>query len=103
MFTGIVLYGHPGDAGAFDQYYEQTHTPLVQKMPGLRRFEMTRIVATAGGSRPPYYLVALLTFDEPEEAQASLQSPQGQAVVQDLAHFATGGATVLLGPTLALG
>jgi uncharacterized protein (TIGR02118 family) len=102
MFTGIVLYGHPRDAGALDQYYEQTHTPFVHKIPGLRRLEVTRIVATADGGRPPYYGVALLTFDGPEEAQASLQSVQGQAVVQDLAHLATGGATVLLASTQAL-
>lgn len=103
MFTAVVLYGKPDDAGAFDRYYEQTHTPLAKKIPGLKRFEVTKTVATPDGSPPPYYLLAILTFDGPEEAQAGLQSVEGQAATQDLANFATGGVTVLLGPTQSLG
>jgi uncharacterized protein (TIGR02118 family) len=99
MFTVVVLYGQPNDAEAFDGYYSQTHTPITQKIPGLKRFEATTIVATPDGSPSPYHLVAMLTFDSPEDAQGGLQSSEGQAAVQDLANFATGGVTVLLGPT----
>jgi uncharacterized protein (TIGR02118 family) len=99
MYSVVVLYGQPTDPAAFDSYYEQTHTPLVQKIPGLKRFEVTKVVATRDGSPAPYYLVAMLTFDSPEDAQTGTQSSEGLATRQDLVNFATGGATVLLGPT----
>lgn len=99
MFSVVVLYGQPNDPAAFDSYYEQTHTPLAQKIPGLQRFEVTKVVATPDGSPAPYYLVATLGFDSPEDAQTAMQSSQGQAAGQDLGNFATGGATFLLGPT----
>lgn len=54
------------------------------------------------GSSSPYHQVVTLAFDSLENAQAGLQSSEGQAAVQDLANFATGGVTVLLGPTQSL-
>jgi uncharacterized protein (TIGR02118 family) len=36
MFQLTVFYGQPQDPQAFDRYYEQTHTPLAKKIPGLR-------------------------------------------------------------------
>jgi uncharacterized protein (TIGR02118 family) len=102
MFTVVVLYGQPNDPAAFDSYYQQTHTPLAQKIPGLKRFEVTKVVGTPDSSPAPYYLVATLSFDSPEEAQAAMQSSEGQAAGQDLGNFATGGATFLLGPTQSI-
>jgi uncharacterized protein (TIGR02118 family) len=37
-----VIYEQPADADAFDKHYLQTHTPLVQALPGLDRFEVAR-------------------------------------------------------------
>ena len=72
------------------------------KIPGLKRFEATTIATTPDGSPSPYHKVAMLTFDTPEDAQAGLQSLEGQAAIQDLTNFATGGFTALLGPTQTL-
>lgn len=102
MFTVVVLYGQPHDANAFDRHYEQTHTPLAKKIPGLKRFEVTKVVATPDGSPSPYRQVVTLGFDSLEAAQAGLQSSEGQAAIQDLENFATGGITGLLGPTQTL-
>lgn len=43
-----------------------------------------------------YHMVAVLEFDSMDDLQAVLASSQGQAVVADLANFASGGVTVLL-------
>jgi uncharacterized protein (TIGR02118 family) len=32
-----VLYGHPDDPEAFEEYYANTHMPLVDEMPNLKR------------------------------------------------------------------
>src|SRR5205823_4915681 len=95
MVKLTVLYGHPTDPAAFEQYYAATHLPLVDKMAGLTRTEFTRVLPNADGSPPPYYRVAELWWDSPETMQTSLGAPEGQAAVGDLPNFATGGVTVL--------
>src|SRR5215211_9063622 len=50
MVKLTVLYGHPDDPDAFEEYYANTHMPLVDKMPNLQRYETARIVATPDGS-----------------------------------------------------
>lgn len=96
MVKLTVLYGHPEDPAAFEDHYANEHRSLVEKIPGLQRFEVARVVATPDGSEPPYYMVAELYFESPEVLQESLASPEGQATAGDIPNFATGGATVLI-------
>lgn len=95
MVKVIVLYGHPADPAAFDEHYANVHAPLVQKMPGLKLFEVSRVVGTADGGDLPHYRIAELSFESQETLQAALSSPEGQETVGDLPNFASGGATVL--------
>lgn len=90
-----VLYGPPEDPGAFEEYYEGTHLPLVARVPNLRRFEAGK-TASADGTEPPYYRIAELWFDGPEVMQESLASEEGRAASGDIPNFATGGATVFV-------
>jgi uncharacterized protein (TIGR02118 family) len=96
MVKMIVLYGPPTDPDAFEDHYANTHLPLAAKIPNVKRFEASRVVATPDGSEPPFYRVAELWFDSHEDLQASTSSPEGQVTVQDIGNFATGGATVLI-------
>jgi uncharacterized protein (TIGR02118 family) len=96
MVKLVVAYGQPEDPGAFDQHYSETHTPLAQKIPNVRRFEAGKVLGTADGSAAPYYFIAELWFDTAEELQASLQSPEGQAAAADVGTFASGGATLMV-------
>lgn len=91
----LAMYKTPKDAAAFDAYYMQTHAPLAKKIPGLRRYELSRgpIGSPAGDSG--FYLVAILHFDDAEALKAGLGSPAGQAAAGDLANFATGGVDLL--------
>jgi len=95
MIKVTVLYGHPTDTDAFDRYYAETHIPLAEKIPGLQRFEVARVVATPDGSQAPYYRMADLYFESQEALQAAMGAPEGQAAGDDLANFATGGVTML--------
>jgi uncharacterized protein (TIGR02118 family) len=96
MVKLTVLYGPPTDPAAFDDYYTNTHVPLVDRMPGLQRFEASRVVAAPDGDEPPYYRIAELWFESQEALQASMGSPEGQATAGDIPNFASGGATVLI-------
>jgi uncharacterized protein (TIGR02118 family) len=96
MVKLTVLYGQPKDAAAFERYYVNTHTPIAQKVKGLRRFEVAKVVGTADGKPSPYYRIADLYFDSTEQMQQSLASKEGQAAAADIANFAAGGVTLLI-------
>jgi len=92
----VVLYGHPSDPAAFEDYHANQRLPLAAKVPDVKRFEAGRVAATPDGSAPPYYRVAELWFDSLESLRASMASPEGEATVADIPNFATGGATVMI-------
>jgi uncharacterized protein (TIGR02118 family) len=96
MVKAVVLYGTPEDPEAFERYYAQTHTPLANAIPGLQRFEAARAIATPDGSAVPYQRIAELTFEDMDALQAGLGSDEGQAAVDDIPNFATGGVTIFL-------
>ena len=96
MVKFVVMYGQPDDPAAFDAHYAGTHVQLVEKIPGLRRFEAGKVLGTPDGGPPPFYYLAELWFDDGAALQASLGSPEGQAAGADVETFATGGATVMI-------
>ena len=92
----VVMYKAPRDASAFDKYYFEKHLPIAKKIPGLRKYEVSRgAVATPAGASN-YHLVAILHFDDVAAIQAAFASGEGQAAVADLQNFATGGADIFL-------
>jgi uncharacterized protein (TIGR02118 family) len=95
MHVLTVCYGHPADPKAFDAYYQATHRPLVDKLPGLASFT-ARHCESLDGSQPPYYLIAELAFASKEAMNAALASPEGQAAAADVANFADAGATMFV-------
>jgi uncharacterized protein (TIGR02118 family) len=92
----VVLYKTPKDAGAFDAYYFNTHVPIAKKIPGLRKYEVSKgPVATPAGSSG-LHLVATLHFDDVASIQKAFASAEGQAAAADLQKFATGGVDMFL-------
>jgi uncharacterized protein (TIGR02118 family) len=96
MADVIVLYKTPKDPAAFDKYYAETHIPLAKKMPGLRKYQVSKgPVATPAGPSG-FHLIATLTFDNMEAVQAAFGSAEGKAAAGDVPNFASGGADILL-------
>ena len=89
----VVSYGQPDDPAAFDAYYRDTHTPLAVQMPGLVRLT-TGSPQPLDPSQPAPYLVAELDFESEQEMGAAFTSAEGKAAADDIANFATGGATM---------
>jgi uncharacterized protein (TIGR02118 family) len=88
----VVLYKTPTDPAAFDKYYADIHIPLAKKLPGLRKYTVTKgPVATPGGPSP-FYLIAILSFDSMAAIGAAFASPEGKATAADVPKFASGGA-----------
>lgn len=96
MVKITVLYGPPTDTAAFEEHYANTHVPLVGRISGVHRFEASRVVGTPDDSAPPYHRIAELWFDGEEALQAAMGSEEGQATIDDIPTFATGGATVVI-------
>ena len=97
MMKVTVIYGHPSSAEEFEKYYAGTHLPLAAKMKGVMRLELTKFLSAPDGSAPASYRMAEVYFSTQAQMQQTLQSPEGQATVADLAKFATGGVTVMIG------
>jgi uncharacterized protein (TIGR02118 family) len=92
----LVLYKTPSDPAAFDAYYEGTHIPKAKKIPGLRKYEVSRNPVVTPAGPAPVHLVAILHFDDLAAIQAAFASPEGMAAGADVANFATGGADMLI-------
>ena len=97
MIKLTVLYGHPTDVSAFEEYYANTHLPIVANMKGFDKVEYTKFISAPDGSQAAYYRMAEFWFTSPEALQATMGSAEGQATAADLANFATGGVKLLVG------
>ena len=92
----LVMYRTPKDAGAFDKYYFERHVPLAKKIPGVRKYEVSRGPVASPMGPSAFHLIATLHFDDMAAIKAAFASPQGQAAAADVASFATGGADILM-------
>ncbi|MGI9149624.1 MAG: EthD family reductase [Chloroflexota bacterium] len=78
MIRFLVLYQRPTDVPAFERHYLDVHVPLAKKLPGLRKYAVSRTVTAVRGPKP-YYLVAELEWDDMASLQRDFASPIGQA------------------------
>lgn len=92
----VVLYKTPKDAAAFDKHYAETHIPLAKKIPGLKKYAVSKGPVASPTGPSGIHLVAILTFDSVADIQAGFASPEGQAAGGDVPKFASGGADLLI-------
>jgi uncharacterized protein (TIGR02118 family) len=92
----VVLYTQPADAEAFDEHYLGVHGPLVEKVPGLQRFEGARFVAAADDGEMTYHRIAELWFEDQESMQAALGSDEGKATGRDYGQIAPPGSRMFV-------
>lgn len=98
MIKLVALFKRPEDVEAFDQHYSEVHSPLMQKVPGLQRMEVTRSLKTFRGE-PEYYLVAEMYFQDKESFDAAMASDENRAAGKDLMSFAREYVTMFYGET----
>jgi len=96
----IVLYNQPKDTAAFEKYYAEKHVPLFASHAqeiGVTRVELVKFAATIDGQRPALYRMADLRWESRAALEQGIATAGFKAVAADLANFATGGVTVLIG------
>jgi uncharacterized protein (TIGR02118 family) len=94
MHKLTVQYTDPADPAAFDAHYHEVHVPLAAKIPGLRRFTLSK--PRGMGAAAPY-LVAELWFDDADALNAGLGSAEGAAAAADVQTFAVGSVVMFAG------
>jgi uncharacterized protein (TIGR02118 family) len=95
MAQVVVTYKTPKDTAAFDKHYAESHIPLAKKMPGLRKYQVSKgPVATPAGPSG-IHLIATLTFDDMAAIGAAFGSAEGRATAADVPKFASGGADIV--------
>ena len=96
MIKLVALFKRPDDVEAFDAHYEGTHAPLMQKVPGLERMEVTRNLRAFRGE-PEYYLIAEMYFRDRDAFDEAMQSEENRAAGKDLMSFAREYVTMVYG------
>lgn len=87
MVKLVAIYSPPDDAQAFENHYREVHTPLVRKMPGLKKLEVSRFFGAPQGDAR-YYMMAEMYFADKDALFAALKSDEGKAAGKDLMGFA---------------
>lgn len=92
MLTLTALFKKPEDTAAFDEHYNNVHAPLMQKVPGLRKMEVTRFTkmltpANALISEQPY-LQCTMYFENMDTFKSAMASEENKAAGKDLMNFA---------------
>jgi uncharacterized protein (TIGR02118 family) len=87
MFKLVALYRTPADSAAFDEHYFNTHYPLMSKVPGYDKIEVSKVTRTMMGDSN-VYLMYEMWFSDKDALKAALRSPENAAAGQDLMGFA---------------
>ena len=87
----VVMCDTPSDIEAFERHYREVHIPLAKQLPGLRRYTVSHDATPVVGE--PYYLVAMLDWDDMESLDAAFGSAAGNRTAEDattnLSRYAT--------------
>lgn len=91
----IALYAKPENEATFLEHYRNVHCPLVEKIPGLHRLEITMVGPTMIGPKGTYMMAEMYFQDDAFDT--AMASPENQACGKDIANFAKGLITVMIG------
>ncbi len=84
----VVIYKTPTNAAAFDKHYFGIHVSLAKKLPGLRRYEVSRGPIRSPAGAANVHLIATLHFDDLAAIKKAFASAEGQAAGADRRIFA---------------
>ncbi|HET6878494.1 MAG TPA: EthD family reductase [Jatrophihabitans sp.] len=92
----VVLYTRPENPEEFDRHYLDVHVPLVEKIPGLQRFEGARITGVADGGEQTYHRIAELWFADQQAFENALATEESKATAADYQRIAPDGSRMFV-------
>lgn len=87
MVKFMVMFFKPGDLEAFENTYND-FLALVERMPGIRRRQVVGVLGSPMGETR-YYRILEVYYENYEQLQESLTSPQGQEAGRELGRLGT--------------
>ena len=83
MYKFSTIYRRVDDENAVDTFFSETHLPLAEQLPNLRKSEVSRIVGKPGGESR-FYMMYELYFDSVESFQNAMVTETGLALMTAL-------------------
>jgi len=96
MIKLVAFYKTPEDKESFDKHYYEVHMPLVAKIPGLIKSEVSKMKALPG-TESQYYMITEMYYDDMDSLNAAMASPEGKASAKDLMNFAKNNVEFYIG------
>lgn len=87
MFKFVVLYYVVDEPDTLETFFSGTHLPLVESLPGLQRWEVSRVTGKPGG-QSRYYLMTEAYFESRAAFEMALSTEQGIQLAAALKQWA---------------
>jgi uncharacterized protein (TIGR02118 family) len=92
----VVIYPRPQDEEAFERAYTEQHVPLVeQKLKGLTRLVLTKVIGSPQG-KVSAYRIAEIYFPSMDDLNTIVESDGGKEVIAHAQTISTGGPPLIL-------
>lgn len=92
----VSLHKRPADEARYLNYYNDIHTPLVTRVPGVQKIRVGMVNGLRAGGEAPYWLVSEVHFADQEALDRALGSDEMRLAIEDVPNFAAeGGVTIM--------
>jgi uncharacterized protein (TIGR02118 family) len=90
MYKSVSCWSapRPVDVAAFEEYYEQVHSLMAARVPGVAKFEATLTGDGMGGFPPAFYRVAEMYFTDKAAMNAAVQTSEWAELIDDAGYIA---------------
>lgn len=88
MHKLVLLFERPPDVAEFERRWSEEFVPRAERMPGLRRVTVTRVIGGVMGAEPDLHLMHELYFDNRSALERAMASEQGQRAGETLMSIA---------------
>jgi uncharacterized protein (TIGR02118 family) len=84
----VAIYKTPKDVAAFERHYFETHVPLARKMPGFRKYEVSRGPVSVLAGPADVHLIGTVYLDDLGAMSRAFASPEGRETAADRRVYA---------------
>ncbi len=87
MIKLVAMYKTPADIEMFEKHYFEKHMPIVDKIPGLLKSEVSKLKILPG-TESEYYMMTEMYYEDMDSFNAAMATPEGKASARDIVNFA---------------
>ena len=81
--AGTWHIGAGNDVEAIDRHYYNVHVPNVRRLPKLKRHVIGKAISDGEGGHPAAYRTAEIWFENRQDFDAAMESPEWQTILED--------------------